>query len=142
MSGNDPAALARARSPSKPWQIEAFAGLAYDSNINGGPTSDLISAVVGSIPGTIKLSPESHPIDSWGAVESVSAQYNQIWSARTSVLYQASASRADYFGHSSYSNDSLALAPALIYQGDGYSTSVQPLLRYTRQVSPAAIARC
>ncbi|HUG59268.1 MAG TPA: surface lipoprotein assembly modifier [Candidimonas sp.] len=135
LSGNDPAALARARSQSKPWQIEAFAGLIYDSNINGGPTSDLISAVVGSIPGIIRLSPESHPIHSWGAVESVSGQYNQILNARTSVLYQVSASHTDYFGNSNYRNDSLSLAPALIYQGDGYSTSVQPILRYTRQAN-------
>lgn len=133
LSGNDPAALARARSQSKPWQIEAFAGLVHDSNINGGPTSDLISAVVGSIPGTIQLAPESLPIQAWGAAASVSGQYKQVLSARTSVLYQLSASRTDYFGHSGYSNDALSLAPALVYQGDGYATSLQPIVRHTRQ---------
>lgn len=132
LGANDPAALARV-AQVKPWSVELFAGLVYDTNINGGPSSDLVPGVIGTAPVDFRLSPTAMPREAWGTIGSLSASYKQTLSPRVSLLYQGGLSRTDYFGENRFRNDTLSLAAALIYQGDDYAISVQPSLSYQRQ---------
>ncbi|QAA94724.1 surface lipoprotein assembly modifier [Pollutimonas thiosulfatoxidans] len=136
LGANDPAALI-AGTASKPWAIELFAGLIHDSNINGGPTSDIVPAVVGTTPIQFRLVPEAMPKSSWGANTSLNGSYAHRLSPRFSLLFQGGVSRTDYFEDANFTNDSLTLATALIYrnQQHGVSASLQPSIRYIRQDS-------
>src|SRR3546814_6609105 len=52
---NNPAELARVAKELKPWSVYVFTGLIYDTNINGGPNSDLIPGVIGDSSVIFKL---------------------------------------------------------------------------------------
>lgn len=132
LGANDPAALARV-AQAKPWSVEVFAGLVYDTNINGGPSSDLVPGVIGAAPVNFRLNQAAMPREAWGTMGTLSASYKQALSPRVSLLYQGGLSRTDYFGENRFRNDTLSLAAALIYQGDDYAVSVQPSLSYQRQ---------
>ncbi|MFW7344067.1 tetratricopeptide repeat protein [Pollutimonas sp. H1-120] len=136
LGANDPAALI-AGAASKPWAIELFAGLTHDTNINGGPTSDIVPAVVGTTPIQFRLVPDAMPKSSWGANTSISGSYAHRLSPSFSLLFQGGASRTDYFDNANFTNDSLTLATALIYRNrlHGISASIQPSVRYLRQDS-------
>src|SRR3546814_9795973 len=111
---NNPAELARVAKELKPWSVYVFTGLIYDTNINGGPNSDLIPGVIGDSSVIFKLNSEALPKSAWGATESLAASYTQILGSGFSLLYQGGLTRTDYFDESSYRNDSTALAAALI----------------------------
>lgn len=136
LGANDPAALI-AGTASKPWAIELFAGLVHDTNINGGPASDIVPAVVGTTPIQFRLVPDAMPKASWGANTSLNGSYAHRLSPSFSLLFQGGVSRTDYFDDANFTNDSLTLATALIYrnQQHGVSASIQPSVRYLRQDS-------
>src|SRR3546814_7705952 len=66
---NNPAELARVAKELKPWSVYVFTGLIYDTNINGGPNSDLIPGVIGDSSVIFKLNSEALPKSAWGATE-------------------------------------------------------------------------
>lgn len=136
LGANDPAAVI-AGTAGKPWAMELFAGLVHDTNINGGPTSDIVPAVIGTTPIQFRLVPDAMPKSSWGANTSLNGSYTHRLNPSFSLLFQGGVSRTDYFDDANFTNDSLTLATALIYrnQRHGVSASIQPSVRYLRQDS-------
>lgn len=134
LRANDPAALAPPGG-GKPWAVELSAGLMHDSNINGGPSSDIVPAVVGDMPIQFRLVPDAMPKSSWGASTGLAASWTHRLSPHVSLLFQGGVSRTDYFDDARYTNDSMTLATALIYRDRGLSASIQPSIRYVRQDS-------
>jgi hypothetical protein len=128
---DDPAAIAR--SSAKPWSIELYGGFIYDDNVNGGPVSNVVPAVVGGTPVSFTLAPAAMPRSSSGAVGSISGSYvvplNQQWR----LLYQGALAGTGYFSESDFNNNSLSLSAALIYRDSDLTASVQPHVRYQRQ---------
>jgi tetratricopeptide (TPR) repeat protein len=143
---DDPAAIAR-RSPAKPWSIELYGGVIYDDNVNGGPVSNVVPAVVGGTPVSFTLAPGAMPRSSSGLVGSIGGSYvvplNQQWR----VLYQGALTGTGYFSESDFSNNSLSLSAALIYRNAGTTASVQSNVRYQRmdgrmqEALPGVVAR-
>ena len=125
-----PAALAQR---GKHWQVEVFGGLVHDTNINGGPSTSTIAAVIGGVPLDLTLANDSRPIEETGFTASVNAQYLHPLSNRFALLAQGSLAATNYFGHSDYDNDSMATALALIYRKDKFTASLQPSFRLYRQ---------
>lgn len=143
---DDPAAIAR-RSPAKPWSIELYGGFIYDDNVNGGPVSNVVPAVIGGTPVSFTLAPDAMPRSSSGVVGSISGSYvvplNQQWR----VLFQGALTGTGYFSESDFNNDSLSLSAAAIYRNAGTTASVQSNVRYQRmdghmqEATPGVVAR-
>lgn len=126
----EPAALAQR---GKYWQVEVYGGLVHDTNLNGGPSTSTIAAVIGGVPIDLTLTDDSHPIEDAGWNASVNAQYLHPLNDRWALLAQGAVSMTNYFGHSDHNNDSLAAALAFLYRKDKFSASIQPNFRLYRQ---------
>ncbi|HEY9380457.1 MAG TPA: surface lipoprotein assembly modifier, partial [Burkholderiales bacterium] len=105
----------------------------HDTNINGGPSTNTIAAVIGGVPVDLTLANDSKPIEETGFTASINAQYLHPLSNRFALLAQGSIAKTNYFGHSDYDNDSLAAAVALLYRKDRFTASLQPNFRLYRQ---------
>jgi tetratricopeptide (TPR) repeat protein len=134
LSANDPVALAALRK-NKKWSVELFAGVTYDDNINGGPSSTLVPAVIGGTPINLNLSSDALSRSSYGVTGSISGTYVEPLNEDFSLLFQGALSGTGYFSGSSFNNDSVSLATALLYRHQDWSGSIQPYLRYTQQDS-------
>lgn len=117
----------------KPWSVELYSGLVYDSNANGGPASSTVAAVVGGVPLTLTLSDASKPKNAWGNVSSVNASYIEPLSAQWALLFQGGLAATTYFDEDDFSTDSGAVSAALIYRTPTLTVSVQPNARYVQQ---------
>jgi hypothetical protein len=125
-----PAAVA---TGPKRWRIELAGGLVYDSNVNTGPSSDTIAAVIGGVPLDLTLAKESRPQEASGLSASVNGRYLQPLSSRFALLAQGTLAKTGYFGHSEYDTDSAAAALALIYRKARLTASLQPSIRLVRR---------
>lgn len=132
LGANDPAAVAP-RHAAKPWSIEVYAGVLHDDNVNGGPLSNVVPAIIGTTPIDFTLSPEAMPRSSYAAVGSITGKYLVPLNPNWSLLLQGSLAGTGYFSESDFSNDSLTLAAAFIYRDRDISASVQPNLIYQRR---------
>lgn len=143
---DDPAAFARQAS-GKPWSIEFFAGIVHDSNINGGPVSNIVPAMVGGFPGNFILDPGAMPRSSWGATGSLTGSYVLPLNERWSVLFQGVLLGNGYFNTSDFNNEYMSLSAAFIYRDKDWSASIQPNIGFSRQANrmnettPGVIAR-
>jgi tetratricopeptide (TPR) repeat protein len=131
---DDPAAFARQAS-GKPWSIEFFAGLVHDSNINGGPVSNIVPAMVGGFPGNFILDPGAMPRSSWGATGSLTGSYVLPLNERWSVLFQGVLLGNGYFDTSDFNNEYMSLSAAFIYRDKDWSASIQPNIGFSRQAN-------
>ena len=129
---DDPAALAR-RGAGKPWSIEVFTGIVHDSNINGGPVSNIIPATVGRFSGNFILDPGSMPKSSNGLTGSLTGSYILPLNERWSVLFQGVLLGNGYVETSDFNNEYMQLSAAFIYQGKDWSASIQPNIGFSRQ---------
>jgi tetratricopeptide (TPR) repeat protein len=132
LGANDPAILAELRR-NKKWSIELFAGVTYDDNINGGPSSTLVPAVIGGTPVDLQLSSDALSRASFGVTGSIAGTYVEPLNEDFSLLFQGALSGTGYFADSSFNNDSTTLAAALLYRHQDISASIQPNVRYTQQ---------
>ncbi|MES2024810.1 MAG: surface lipoprotein assembly modifier [Pseudomonadota bacterium] len=141
---DDPAAFARQAS-GKPWSIEVFTGIVHDSNINGGPISNIVSVL--GIPGNFILDGSAMPKSSWGATGSVTGSYILPLNERWSVLFQGALLGNGYFDTSDFNNEYMSLSAAFIYRDKNWSASIQPNVSFSRQanrmneMTPGVIAR-
>lgn len=124
---------AKVQTGPKRWQIDLYGGMVRDSNINAGPSSSSIAAVIGGVPVTLALDDASMPKEETGYNLTAGGRYLHALSDQWAILYQGSLSASDYFGTDSYNTESLAAGAALIYKQPSYSVSVQPNARYVRQ---------
>lgn len=131
---DDPAAFARQAS-GKPWSLEFYAGLVHDSNINGGPVSNIVPAIVGGFPGNFILSPEAMPRSSWGATGSLTGSYVMPLNERWTVLFQGVLLGNGYFNTSDFNNEYMSLSAAFIYRAQDWSASIQPNIGFSRQAN-------
>lgn len=131
---DDPAAFARQAS-GKPWSLEFYAGLVHDSNINGGPVSNIVPAMVGGFPGNFILSPDAMPRSSWGVSSSLTGSYLVPLNERWSVLYQGVLLGNAYFDTSDFNNEYMSLSAAFIYRDKNWSASIQPNIGFSRQAN-------
>jgi tetratricopeptide (TPR) repeat protein len=145
LRNNDPAVLASEQS--KPWSLQVYTGVVYDDNVNAGPVSRNVPAVLGGIPVNFELVPEAMPRSSFGAALGLTGSYVVPLSGNWGLLWQASYFGTHYFSEQDFDNDSLALSGAFIYRDQNFSGSIQPNLRYTRldgrlqESSPGITAR-
>lgn len=143
---DDPAAFARQAS-GKPWSIEFFAGLVHDNNINGGPVSNIVPAMVGGFPGNFILDPAAMPKSSWGTTGSVTGSYVVPLNERWSILFQGVLLGNGYFETSDFNNEYMSLSAAFIYRDKDWSASIQPNVGFSRQANrmnettPGVVAR-
>jgi tetratricopeptide (TPR) repeat protein len=128
---DDPAAFAQ--GPGKPWSIEVFAGVVHDSNINGGPVSNIVPATVGGIPGNFILDPGAMPKSSSGMAGSVTGSYLLPLNERWSVLFQGAVLGNGYFQTADFNNEYMAFSAAFIYRDKAWSASIQPNIGFSRQ---------
>lgn len=136
LSGTEPVQdPAKAVSGPKRWQIDLYGGLLHDTNLNAGPGSSNIAAVIGGVPVTLILDEASRPKEATGYNLSFGGRYLVPLSNEWAILYQGNLSVSDYFETTSYNSESLAAGAAFIYKQPGYSISIQPNLRYVRQGS-------
>lgn len=131
LAADDPSLLAAATP--KNWQVQVFTGIVHDSNINSGPTATTVAAVIGGVPVDLTLSPDSRPIASLGSSTTVNGRYLHGLNRNFAVMAQGSLARTFYFDDSSFNNDSAAGALALLYRDGGFTASLQPNFRFTRQ---------
>lgn len=125
-----PAAIAAGR---KPWRVDVFGGVVHDTNINGGPSSSTVAAVIGGVPLNLTLSADSRPKEATGLTANLNAQYLKPLSNNVALLAQGALAKTGYFEHAAYNNDSVAGALALIYRKDRFSASLQPNVNVYRQ---------
>ena len=124
---------ARAVSGPKRWQIDLYGGFTLDSNINAGPVSANVAAIIGGVPVTLIMDDASMPQEKTGYNVSAGGRYLVPLSNEWAILYQGSLSASDYFNTDAYNSESLAAGAAFIYQQPTYNISIQPNLRYVRQ---------
>jgi hypothetical protein len=134
LGNDDPAAFARLAS-GKPWSIEFFAGLVHDNNINGGPVSNIVPAMVGGFPGNFILDPGVMPRSSWGATGSMTGSYVLPLNEHWSVLLQGVLLGNGYFDTSDFNNEYMSLSAAFIYRAKDWSASIQPNVGFSRQAN-------
>lgn len=143
---NDPVS-ATLNSGDKPWALQLYMGLTWDDNINAGPVSRSVPAVIGGIPVTFDLLQESMPRKSAGAALGLNGSYALRLDERFSLLFQAGWFGTGYADRQDYNNDTTTLATALVYSDGPWSASLQPNVRYTRldgrmqETSPGIVAR-
>lgn len=130
LRNNDPAALAAQQS--KPWSVQLYTGLVHDSNVNGGPVSRNVPAILGGVPISFELVEEAMPRSSAGAALGLTASYIVPLAPKWGLMLQGAYFGTGYFSEQDFGNDSLALSGAFIYRDKGFSASIQPNLRYTR----------
>lgn len=133
MMTEDPSALAR--SIPKNWQVELYAGLVHDSNINSGPDGTTIAGVIGGVPVDLTLNDDATPIHSWGNSTHLTGRYLHALNPRLALLAQGSLAKTFYFRDNDFDNDSVAAALGLLYREGGISASLQPSLRIARQAN-------
>lgn len=129
----DPVAFAPAAG--KPWSIEVFAGVVHDSNINGGPVSNIVPAMVGGLPGNFILDPGAMPKSSPGATGSITGSYVVPLNARWSILFQGVLLGNGYLDTSDFNNEAMSLSAAFIYRAPEWSASIQPNVNFSRQAN-------
>lgn len=131
----------------KPWSVQVYVGLTQDDNINAGPVSRSVPAVVGGVPVTFDLVQDALPHASTGAAMGINASYAIPLDDHFSLLFQGAWYGTGYFSRQDFNNDTTTLAAALIYNDKRYSLSLQPNMRYTRldsrvqESSPGIIVR-
>lgn len=136
LRANDPAALAanvvNAANKAKPWSLQVYMGLTWDDNINAGPVSRSVPAIIGGIPVTFDLVEDAMPHKSAGAAMGLNASYGIPLDGRFSLLFQGAWFGTGYVERQDYNNDTTTLAAALVYTGKAWAASLQPNVRYTR----------
>lgn len=133
LRANDPAALAaNAANKGKPWSLQVYMGLTWDDNINAGPVSRSVPAVIGGIPVTFDLVEDAMPHKSAGAAMGINASYGIPLDGRFSLLFQGAWFGTGYVERQDYNNDTTTLAAALVYTDKTWAASIQPNVRYTR----------
>lgn len=146
LRAGDPARLAQ--TMTKPWSVQLYAGLTHDDNVNAGPVSRNVPALLGGVPITFELASQAMPRASWGATTDLNGSYAISLDARSGVLLQAGYVGTAYFSEPDFSNDTVSAAAAYIHRTEnGLTLSAQSNLRYTRlhgelqEVVPGAALR-
>lgn len=132
LGSDDPASLLR-HPRSKPWSVQLYGGLSHDDNVNGGPNSSTVPAVIGGTPVNFELVPSAMPRSSMGSTFNLSGQYIQPLSQRWAMLYQGVLGATHYFSEQDFNNDTGSASGALLYRDQTRTFSLQPNVRYTRQ---------
>lgn len=133
MVNEDPSALARAIP--KNWQVQLYAGLVHDSNINSGPNGTTMAGLIGGVPVDLTLNDDSRPIRSWGSNVNLTGRYLKGLNANWALLAQGSLAKTFYFRDYDFDNDSVAAAMGLLYRDGGLNASLQPSMRISRQAN-------